>query len=241
MRSAEFLKRCLDAGMPMDMAMLALKAFDAEAPLVAAEALEDGRAKARERQARHRASRDGAGMSRDKRDSETVTDVTSDNVMSRDKRDEPHARVGDIYLTTEVTGLAAAVVCERDASASDWPEGDARAWSVALVALAQTSRLDPSRQPGLTTTLGRLMAWKTAGASWEFDVVPTVCTMAQKRGPPIASWKFFEAAVLQQAADNRQALTLPEARNDQPSQNRKSPRDDKIGRMLAGAMASLDG
>lgn len=96
---------------------------------------------------------------------------------------------------------------------SDWPEGDARRHAELLAQAANTIRLDPARQPGLTTTLGRLAAWRRDGASWEHDVLPVVTGIAAKRGPPIASWKFFDAAIAQSIADNRQALTIPEARH----------------------------
>ena len=96
-------------------------------------------------------------------------------------------------------------------TASDWPTGEARHHAGLLSQAAQTIRLDPTRQPGLTQTLGRLHAWRRDGASWEHDVMPTVVALAQRPGQPIASWKFFDNAIAQSIADNRQALTIPEA------------------------------
>lgn len=116
------------------------------------------------------------------------------------------------------------VVQVVEAVVSDWPEGDARRHAELLSQAANTIRLDPSRQPGLTTTLGRLAAWRRDGASWEHDVLPVVTAIAAKRGPPIASWKFFDAAIAQSIADNRQALTIPEARHAAPSDVRRTDR-----------------
>lgn len=99
------------------------------------------------------------------------------------------------------------------AANDDWPEGDARTWAADLARQCQTVMLDPARQPGLATTMGQLAAWKRDGASWRFDVVPVVTTLAQKARRPIASWKFFSPAIAQSIADNRAALSIPEAQS----------------------------
>ncbi|WP_341020931.1 helix-turn-helix domain-containing protein [Brevundimonas diminuta] len=123
--------------------------------------------------------------------------------------------------------------------ANDWPEGDARRHAELLVELAATVRLDVARQPGLTLTAGRLAAWRRDGASWEHDVVPVVTSLARKRGQAIASWKFFDAAVAQSIADNRQALKIPEARHaaqtDDRVSDRQSARSANRDRSDAGA------
>ncbi|QBX38655.1 helix-turn-helix domain-containing protein [Brevundimonas sp. S30B] len=125
------------------------------------------------------------------------------------------------------------------APASDWPEGDTRRHAELLAQAAQTVRLDPARQPGLTLTAGRLAAWRRDGASWEHDVVPVVTTIAAKRGPLIASWKFFDAAIAQSISDNAAALTLPEARHASPAHvqlsDRQSARRANRDRASAGA------
>ncbi|HEY1071491.1 helix-turn-helix domain-containing protein [Brevundimonas sp.] len=122
---------------------------------------------------------------------------------------------------------------------SDWPEGDARHHAELLSRAAKTIRLDPSRQPGLTTTLGRLAAWRRDGASWEHDVLPVVTTIAAKPGQPISSWKFFDAPIAQSIADNRQALNIPEARHAAPSDVRRTDRHvavlDNYDRHWSGA------
>lgn len=122
---------------------------------------------------------------------------------------------------------------------SDWPDGDTRRLAELLADAAGTVRLDPARQPGLTLTAGRLAAWRRDGASWEHDVVPVVTTLAGKRGQPITSWKFFDAAIAQSIADNRQALKIPEARNASSSDVRRTDRHeavlDNYGRHWTGA------
>lgn len=92
---------------------------------------------------------------------------------------------------------------------SDWPMSNP---VNTLVAQVLSPRLDPSKSPGLITTAGRLQAWRRDGASWEFDVVPVVTGMSQRPGGLIGTWKFFDAAIAQSMADNRQALLIPSAR-----------------------------
>jgi hypothetical protein len=117
--------------------------------------------------------------------------------------------------------------------------GDAWRVSDLLVELDASVRLDFARQPGLTLTAGRLAAWRRDGASWEHDVVPVVTSLARKRGQAIASWKFFDAAVAQSIADNRQALKIPEARHaaqtDDRVSDRQSARSANRDRSDAGA------
>lgn len=96
-------------------------------------------------------------------------------------------------------------------AADDWPEGDARVHADLLIAEASTCWLDPSRQPGLVTTTGRIHAWRRDGASWAHDILPVVVAIAQRQRKPIGSWKFFDGAIAQSIADNRAALSIPEA------------------------------
>jgi len=206
MRSAEFLKRCLEAGLSVEAATLALKAFDAEVPNIVAETLENVRAKGRARQAKLRARN---VTSRDKRYAEPVAKVTSRDVTSASVT-SPLARVEDKTLIPRIVDKTDAddSACAND----DWPKGDARQLAQELVQAAGTSRLDPARSPGLATTLGRLPMWKASGASWLFDVVPTVTAVAQKAKGPIGTWGYFDNAIAQSVADNRKALEIPEAR-----------------------------
>lgn len=132
------------------------------------------------------------------------------------------------------------------AGLDDWPEGDTRRHAALLAAQAGTIRLDLARQQGLATTMGRLHAWRRDGASWEHDVLPTVVSLAQRPGQPITSWKFFDAAIAQSIADNRQALTIPEAQSharqahDSPADHKLTAKRANHARHLAGAEQAAD-
>jgi hypothetical protein len=106
-----------------------------------------------------------------------------------------------------VVGASAPVLV----SVSDWPEGDAQAHARLLVELVGSAVLDPARSMGLVTTAGRIAAWRREGASWVHDVAPVVAALCAKRREPVSSWKFFDAAVARSIADNREALTIPDA------------------------------
>lgn len=131
-------------------------------------------------------------------------------------------------------------------AADDWPEGDARQHADLLVAEASTCWLDPSRQPSLVTTTGRLHAWRRDGASWLHDILPVVVPIAQRQRKPIGSWKFFDAAIAQSIADNRAALSIPEAQPHagQTDAHRPSPKlvakRDNLARHYAGAEQAID-
>lgn len=147
------------------------------------------------------------------------------------------ARVRDITPNSEISGLAVVVeVSASECATNDWPKGDP---AKVLIETIASPRLDPSKSQGLVTTAGRLAAWRREGASWEFDVLPAVRAAVRKTGPPIGTWKYFDAAVAQSIADNRQALKIPEA-HERPRQDQPNAREDRLGRMLAGAMAAVD-
>lgn len=151
----------------------------------------------------------------------------------------------DTEEDTAAAGAGDGVVVHLAGSGDDdWPEGDARRHAEMLAAEAGTVRLDLTRQQGLATTMGRLHAWRRDGASWEHDVLPTVVSIAQKPGRPIASWKFFDAAIAQSIADNRQALSIPEAQTHASTAHVASRRSERLNRDLdnyqrAGAGAEL--
>lgn len=126
--------------------------------------------------------------------------------------------------TAAVRASDGVVVHLHGGSGDDWPGGTALDHAVDLVKSVGSVRLDTTRRPGLIQTLGRLAAWRRDGASWNHDVLPVVTAMARKQGPPISSWKFFDGAIAQSIADNRHALTLPEARNASPSNDLRSDR-----------------
>ena len=208
MRATEFIQRCLDAGMPLDMALMASKAFEAEVQIAVEEVLDARRAKDRERQAKHRAKKaDGNG------DNVTSRDITSKDVNPVSERDLTceRARVRDISPRLVISGSAVAVVERERDSETDWPAGSAKDHAKLLVELAGSPWLDPTKSLDLVTTTGLIAGWKREGASWEHDVKPVVLGLTAKRRARIGSWKFFSGAVAQQIADNRAALAIPEA------------------------------
>lgn len=150
----------------------------------------------------------------------------------------PLARGEDNLPRLVDTGLAAAV----DASADDWPAGDAGEHAKLLCAAAESYRLDPNREPGLVTSRGRLAAWRRDGASWQFDVVPTVTEIVRKRGPPIHVWTYFDGAIGQSIANNRKALEIPAHASPRPPASAKyAARQANMERALAGAESAAGG
>ena len=126
---------------------------------------------------------------------------------------EPSLAVVDARAQTNAQAVPVVQTTTTPPECDDWPDGDTRRHAALLVAEARTVHLDPSRQPGLATTLGRLLAWRRDGASWQHDVVPVVVTLARKQRRAIGTWKFFDAAIAQSIADNRAALSIPEAQS----------------------------
>lgn len=138
----------------------------------------------------------------------------------------PRERVLDKPLTKVLTGSV--VVVDASAQGDDWPTGKL---AQQLAAAVESPFLDPNKSLGLVTSGRILDGWRKAGASWEHDVIPIVAALAAKRRQPINSWAYFEAAVLQSAADSRRALTLPQAgspheRPGQHTNNRADSRGD---------------
>lgn len=135
------------------------------------------------------------------------------------------------------------VVQVVEAVVSDWPEGKAPDHAALLCDLAASPYLDWVKQPGLCQTNGQLHAWRRDGASWEHDVVPVVTALARKARRPISSWKFFAPAIAQSIADNRQALTIPEARHASQAHEQLPPAVDarraNRERSTAGAERAL--
>lgn len=132
---------------------------------------------------------------------------------------KPLACVRDITSNLVDTGLVV-VVDERE-SADDWPPGDARQHAQRLYTACHSHRLDPHKSALLVTSEGRLAAWKTAGASWRFDILPTVTEIVRKQGPPVATWDYFDKPVAKSIANNRRALEIPEYANANPGQPAK--------------------
>lgn len=82
MRTPEFIQRCLDAGIPVAMALTAAKAFEAECEIALEELLDARRAKDRARQAKHREK-----AAREQTANVMSRDVTLDGVTDVQERD----------------------------------------------------------------------------------------------------------------------------------------------------------
>lgn len=112
-------------------------------------------------------------------------------------------------LTTFEPSLEPVVVADAD----EWPEKNL---AESLAAEVASPWVDPSKSLNLITGAGMLAAWKRAGASWSLDVVPIVRALAAKRRSAVASWSYFEAAVLQAMADRTRTVEVPDARSTGP-------------------------
>ncbi|MGH6979053.1 MAG: hypothetical protein ACRED4_07160, partial [Brevundimonas sp.] len=158
----------------------------------------------------------------------------------------PHTHPRDEETTRARESQPSAVVIDLPVAATDWPDGDCRRWADLLAAEVNHHRLDPSKTEGLLLTSARLAAWKAAGASWQFDVVPTVTALASRPGRRITSWKFFDAAIAQSIAANRAALSIPEAQTHAAQTDDRSPspklqrKRDNLARHYAGAEQAAD-
>lgn len=173
------------------------------------------RAKDRERQRR---LREEARQSRDI-DGDPATDRATSTATEGDspatRRDAPrtYAQVVTPFsssLRSEEVGGGGGER-EHERASDDWPAGKARDHAKLLVELVASPRLDPSKSPGLVTTMGRLEAWRRDGASWEHDVIPVVTALCAKQRGPVSTWKFFDQPIARSIADNRAALAIPEA------------------------------
>lgn len=189
--------------MPLDMALTAAKAFEAECEIALEDLLDARRAKERARQAKHRAKVNGNNvMSRDE---------TLDDVKPRDLTSERTQVVNPFSssLRSEEVGGGGGEREREIILPDDWPE--AKDLAKLLIETVASPRLDPDKSLGLPLTAGRLTAWRQAGASWEFDVVPVVTALCAKQRTLVSTWKFFDAAIARSIADNRAALEIPEA------------------------------
>lgn len=213
MRATEFIQRCLAAGMPLDMALTAAKAFEAECGIAVEQILEVRREKERARQAKHRAMKAGTGNA----NNVPSRDTTSNDVTTVSERDL--TRTGAQVVIPSLPSLRSEELVvgggvgerERVRQTDDWPDGKASDHAEQLLAIVASPWLDPCKSPDLVTTRGRVAAWKRDGASWEHDVLPVVTGLCANRRARISSWKFFDAAIARSIAENRQALEIPEA------------------------------
>jgi hypothetical protein len=161
-------------------------------------------------------------------EADTIPQIPQNSAGNSAEIPQPHVRVLDKPLTKVLTGSVVVDDEARAGAPNDWP---ADKLAQRLAAAIESPFIDPNKSPGMITSGRVLASWRAAGASWEHDVIPIVAALAAKNRKPINSWSYFEAAVLQSAADSRRALTLPEAspqqaheRNHQPPNNRAAGR-----------------
>lgn len=161
------------------------------------------------------------------------------DVTTRDTaRPSPHVGAGAQVVTPFSSSLRSEEVGGGgvDATASadspppdDWPLGSASRHAELLVEAIASPWLDPIKSPDLVTTRGRIACWKRDGASWEHDVLPVVMGLCTGRRSRISSWKFFDQAICRSIADNRQALSIPEATDVRPNRNPGNGREARRG------------
>lgn len=231
---ATALKHLIAAGVSGDDLVRAIAEIEAAAQPVADAQADRRRAKDRERK-RLRKSAESA---------ETAEDAETPSLPPSPQTPQPPTHPRD-ETTRAREGLAASVVIGLPVVDGDWPEGDARRHADLLAQEASTHRLDPAKTEGLLLTSARLAAWRSAGASWQHDVVPTVTALARRSGRRITSWKFFDDAIAQSIADNRAALTIPEARHaaaphEPGADHRHTARLDNYASHWAGAEQAAD-
>ncbi len=112
-----------------------------------------------------------------------------------------------------------------------------------LYEVAGPGLADPTKEPGLALSATEVAKWLQAGCDLEGDIVPVIqARTANARGSPIKSWSYFRGAVLEQAARNKQQLTIPEAPDDQSSSPsaRKSHEASGAGRGRARSGSITD-
>ena len=232
-----FVRKALAMGVDLETALKMGEAFEAEMPVYVPASPE--KSKGAIRTERWRKGKASQSVTEASQSSQTVTERHQASPSVTERHDVTplapvHTRGEDNPSRLEVTGFAAAVAAEAREPGFDWPPGKAVDHAKLLVAAAASPKLDPAKQPGLVTTTGRLEAWRRDGASWEHDVVPIVTTLARKTGPPVNTWKFFDAAIAQSIADNRRALDIPAANGN------RHERPDQPSAKLAGKISNLE-
>jgi hypothetical protein len=193
--------------MPTDMALTAMRAFEAEVEIVIDLTLEKRRSKDRERQAKKR-ERDHV-----KSREATLQDVT--DVTSRDQRDAKDAPApvhtrGEDNLSRLVDTPNLTTLNASDAPDLDWPDGEkpSRAYLDQLEAAlreAAGAALNPTstRLFSLASILALGRTGKGPPCDLQADVLPTIRARSARAPPGTAkSWDFFTEAILE-ARDKR--------------------------------------
>ena len=238
MSAVAFIKGMIDAGFTCEQALRAAEVFEATA-----EAMKPARSKGAIRQARYEErKRQKASETSDLTfsDETDASDAPLSLPPSPQTPQPPTHTPGDETTHAHVRAEPVLAVV----AVSDWPDDTGGNLASRLCEEVASHRLDWSKTPDLLTTSTRLSAWRRDGASWEFDVLPVVTALARRPGRPITSWKFFDAAIAQSIADNRQALNIPEARHARQADDQLPPAVDarraNRKRSTAGAERALE-
>lgn len=135
---------------------------------------------------------------------EIASKPRKNNSLPQPEASQPESEPEPESIAADDKRAGATSVCEP---ADDWPDRPLPA----LIEAVASPWLDPAKSQGLVLTAGRMAGWRAAGASWEHDVVPAVSALAAKARRPISTWAYFSDAIAQSVAENRAALTIPEA------------------------------
>lgn len=238
MSAVAFIKGMIDAGFTCEQALRAAEVFETTAA-----AMKPVRSKGAARQARYeerKRQKASENVSPDASDNNDASDAPLSLPPPPQTPPPPTHTPGNETTHAHVRADPVLAVV----SVSDWPDATGGNLASRLCEEVASHRLDWSKTPDLLTTSTRLAAWRRDGASWEFDVVPVVTALARRSGRPITSWKFFDAAIAQSIADNRQALTIPEARHASQAHDQLPPAVDarraNRERSTAGAERALE-
>jgi hypothetical protein len=242
----------LAAGMPLEMALQAAEAFEAEVDLSGVTA----------RQARNRRYYEKRKAQASEQDAERLkASESSETVLKR--LDASETKTAEPPLTRVVdkplTGLDILPNPTTPHGASDalaWPgvppaKPELDALEAALTEAAGSALASVAVAPRLRV-LAPILSLAKPGTGppcdLQADVLPVIRARSASAKPgSVRSWEFFTAAILE-ARDRRlsgapqvQAPTHDRqpSRPDRPA--RPNPREDRLERMLAGAVASIDG
>lgn len=241
-----FLRQMLDAGMDLDHAMKAAEAFETSAnqehERLVASLLDrlgiDAKADERRRRDRQRKAAKKGGIPQNSAES-------AENAEFRRPKDAP-AHVGDNKPTSENNKLTSP---RFSAGAFEKPtKADLDALDAQLAAALGSAMASKATSPklfDLSPILGLLRGGQGPPADLDADVLPVLKAAAARSSPgSIRTWAYFVPAI-REARDRRlsgapivQLVTANERPNNHSA---KTARDDRIGRMLGGAMAAVDG
>lgn len=244
-----FIRKLLDAGMPLEMALTAAEAFEHE---VSAK-LELRKAKDRDRKRAPRNPRNST-ESAERQDSMESAESTESTPPAPDK-ETPPTPPKEINPTPVRCAAPRGDVREAEPVEDDWPEaeGDGKrattGWAKRLAEMAGPGLADPNKHGSLLLTSAEIGRWRQAGCSWEDDVVPVIrARTMQPRPDPITAWSFFTQAVIAQASRRKAALVIPlhpegsasVRKPSRPGSDRQAQFVERLSRIDAAMAAAVE-